>query len=126
MPHGVFSTILANNISNATEQADYIDRILGKFGCTNFSDTYPPAPMTLNASPGALSGSARLTWNAPGDDEVIGGGAGASSSYEIRYSVSATFTSGQFASQTAIGDTPPTPQPAGEYRDNDCKWSVWE
>ncbi|MCD6578243.1 hypothetical protein J7L48_02070, partial [bacterium] len=87
--------------------------ILGKFGCTNFSDTYPPAPMTLNASPGALSGSARLTWNAPGDDEVIGGGAGASSSYEIRYSVSATFTSGQFASQTAIGDTPPTPQPAG-------------
>ncbi|MCD6579779.1 S8 family serine peptidase, partial [bacterium] len=64
MPHGVFSTILANNISNTTEQADYIDRILGKFGCTNFSDTYPPAPMTLNASPGALSGSARLTWNA--------------------------------------------------------------
>ncbi|MCK5598000.1 hypothetical protein KAI78_00065 [bacterium] len=111
--NSVFSTALTSYMTNAAEQEDYVDRILGHFGCSAFTDSFPPAPFTLTAFPSASAGSARLAWDAPGDDEVIGGGAGAATSYEARYSNSAAFTSGQFGSQAVATGTPPTPSAAG-------------
>ncbi|MCK4642484.1 hypothetical protein KAU32_02480, partial [bacterium] len=102
-----------DNYDNAADAEEYVADVLNWFGVTPLVDTFPPNSFELEAALGGVSGSVRLDWTAPGDDELIVGGAGAVVSYDIKFSQIA-FTEGNFAANgSAIAQTPPAPLTAG-------------
>ncbi|MCK4643214.1 hypothetical protein KAU32_06215, partial [bacterium] len=109
----IFTNLQCSLLDNVTDEYDYVYRVMNWFGYSGLVDVWPPNSFELEAALGGVSGSVKLDWTAPGDNELIVGGAGVVVSYDIKYSLSA-FTEGNFAANgSAIGQTPPSPLAAG-------------